>query len=132
MTVIVVGRSPKKMDAATAVLASHGFAAIGVFSEAEAARAISEHDELLAVVAGGSIDEPAQERLRAAAEPKGAVLITAYIGHDDPTLHFENHVIPKLAAARDRANQQTGESAPDESRPRPGRPTSGRQGHADG
>jgi hypothetical protein len=78
MRVIVVGRSPEKMDAAIAVLESHGFAAIGVFSEPEAARAISEQDELFAVVAGGSIDELAQERLRAAAEPKGAVLITAY------------------------------------------------------
>ena len=104
MTVIVVGRSPEKMDAAITVLESHGFAATGVFSEQEAARAIAEQDELFAVVAGGSIDEPAQERLRAAAAPKGAVLITAYIGHDDPTVHFENHVIPKLADARDRAH----------------------------
>jgi CBS-domain-containing membrane protein len=104
MRVIVVGRSPEKMDAAIAVLESHGFAATGVFSEQEAARAIAEQDELFAVVAGGSIDQPAQERLRAAAGPKGAVLITAYIGHDDPKVHFENHVIPKLADARDRAH----------------------------
>jgi hypothetical protein len=61
---------------------------------------------------------------------KGAVLITAYIGHDDPKVHFENHVIPKLAAARDRTNQQTGVNEPDETRPRSGRPMSGCQGHA--
>jgi saccharopine dehydrogenase-like NADP-dependent oxidoreductase len=112
MRVIVVGRSPEKMDAAIAVLESHGFTATGVFSEQEAACAIAEQDELVAVVAGGSIDEPAQERLRAAAAPKGAVLITAYIGHDDPTGHFTNHVIPKLADPRDRAHQQTGEGLP--------------------
>jgi CBS-domain-containing membrane protein len=112
MRVIVVGRSPEKMDAAIAVLESHGLAAIGVFSEQEALRAVAEQDELLAVVAGGSIDEPAQERLRAAAAPKGAVLITAYIGHDDPTGHFTNHVIPKLADARDHAHQHTGERLP--------------------
>jgi threonine dehydrogenase-like Zn-dependent dehydrogenase len=106
MRVIVVGRSPEKMDAAIAVLESHGYAAIGVFSEPEAARAISEQNDLFAVVAGGSIDEPAQERLRAAAEPKGAVLITAYIGQDDPSVHFENHVIPQLAAARDPAENR--------------------------
>jgi hypothetical protein len=107
MTVIVVGRSPEKMDVATAVLESRGFAAVGVFSEQEAARVIAEHDKLLAVVAGGSIDEPAQDRLRAAAAAKGAVLITAYIGHDDPKAHFTNHVMPKLIDARDRAHRQT-------------------------
>lgn len=117
MTVIVVGRSPEKMDVAIAVLESHGFAAVGVFSEQEAARVIADHDQLLAVVAGGSIDEPAQDRLRAAATPKGAVLITAYIGHDDPKVHFTNHVMPKLIGARDRTNQQTGEAPPRDSIP---------------
>lgn len=98
MRVIVVGRTPEKMAAAIAVLESHGYAATGVFSEDEAARAIADHDELFAVVAGGAIDEPARDRLRAAAEPKGAVLVTAYIGNDDPTVHFTDHVIPKLVA----------------------------------
>jgi hypothetical protein len=102
LSVIVIGRTPEKMHAAITVLESHGYAPTGVFSEQEAARAVAEHDELFAVVAGGSIDEPAQERLRAAAASKGAVLVTAYIGNDDPTAHFTNHVIPKLADARDR------------------------------
>jgi hypothetical protein len=101
LRVVVVGRSPEKMEVATAVLESHGFAATGVFSEEEARRAIDEHDELFAVVAGGSIDEPAQDRLRAAAASKGAVLITAYIGHEDPEAHFTQTVIPKLVEARD-------------------------------
>lgn len=101
LSVVVVGRSPEKMDVAVAVLESHGFVATGVFSEQEALRAIAALDELFAVVAGGSIDEPAQDRLRAAAAPKGAVLITAHIGHDDPEAHFGTHVIPKLIAARD-------------------------------
>ena len=99
--VVVVGRLPEKMSRATAVLESHGFVATGVFSEDEAWRAIAEHEQLFAVVAGGSIDEAAQDRLRAAAAPKGAVLITASIGHDDPTVHFTQHVIPKLIEARD-------------------------------
>jgi hypothetical protein len=99
--VVVVGRSPEKMKVATAVLESHGFAATGVFSEDEARRAIAEREELFAVVAGGSIDEAAQDRLRAAAAPKGAVLIPASIGHDDPEVHFTEHVIPKLIEARD-------------------------------
>jgi CheY-like chemotaxis protein len=99
--VVVVGRSPEKMKVATAVLESHGFAATGVFSEDEARLAIAEQEQVFAVVAGGSIDEAAQARLRAAAAPKGAVLITASIGHDDPEVHFTEHVIPKLIEARD-------------------------------
>ena len=90
------------MRVTTAVLESHGFAAIGVFSEDEARLAIAEEEQLFAVVAGGSIDETAQDRLRAAAAPKGAVLITASIGHDDPRVHFTQYVIPKLIKARDR------------------------------
>jgi len=100
--VIVVGRSPEKMEVATAVLESHGFAATGVFSEDEARRAIAEQELVFAVVAGGSIDEAGQARLRAAAGPKGAVLVTASIGHDDPGVHFTEHVVPKLIEARDR------------------------------
>ena len=60
LNVIVVGRSPEKMRVATAVLESHGFAATGVFSEDEARLAIAEEEQLLAVVAGGSIDEAGQ------------------------------------------------------------------------
>ncbi|HMJ04561.1 MAG TPA: hypothetical protein VK506_16585 [Conexibacter sp.] len=101
-TVLVVGRSPEKMEQATAVLESHGFAATGVFSEQEALNAIARREALFAVVAGGFLDEPAQDRLRAAAAPKGAVLVTAHIGHDDPTAHFTDKVVPKLVAARDR------------------------------
>jgi hypothetical protein len=102
--VIVVGRAPEKMAAATAVLESHGFAATGVFSEEEARRVIAKHDRLFAVVAGGSIDDAGQNRLRAAAALKGAVLITANIGHDDPTVYFTESVIPRLIEARDRAH----------------------------
>jgi len=100
--VIVVGRSPEKMEVAAAVLESHGFATTGVFSEDQARRAIAEQEQLFAVIAGGSIDEAAQARLRAAAAPKGAVLITASIGRDDPRVHFTEHVVPKLIEARDR------------------------------
>jgi hypothetical protein len=97
-----VGRSPEKMKVALAVLESHRFAATGVFSEDEARRAIADHEQLFAVIAGGSIDEAGQARLRAAAAPKGAVLITASIGHDDPAVHFTEHVVPKLIEARER------------------------------
>jgi hypothetical protein len=90
------------MQKAIAVLESGDFAATGVFSEQEALRAIARTDKLFAVVAGGSIDGPARERLRAAATSKGAVLITARIGHDDPAAHFTEQVIPVLVSARDR------------------------------
>jgi hypothetical protein len=100
--VVVVGRSPEKMDKVKAVLSSHGFAATGVFSQQDALNAITEHDDLFAVVAGGSVDQPAQDQLKAAAASKGAVLVTANIGHDDPVVHFTEHVIPKLIEARDR------------------------------
>jgi hypothetical protein len=102
LQVIVVGRAPEKMAITTAVLAAHGFAAIGVFSEEEARRAITEHERLFAVVTGGSINELAQKRLRAAASLKGAALITANIGQDDPRVHFTTQVVPKLIAVRDR------------------------------
>lgn len=111
LNVVVVCRSPEKMDRAAAVLEAHGFAATGVSSEQEALGAMAEHDELFAVVAGGSVDEPAQDHLRAAVAAKDAVLITAYIVHDDPTARFANHVIPKLIDARNRARQRTGERA---------------------
>lgn len=100
--VIVVGRDPEKMKPAVAVLESAGFAATGVFSEAEAMTAIADHTDLFAVVAGGFLDEPARDRLGAAAAAKNAVLVTAAIGHDDPAMHFTDHVVPKLIEARDR------------------------------
>ena len=116
LNVIVVGRSPEKMRVATAVLDSHGFAATGVFSEDEARLAIAEEEQLLAVVAGGSIDEAGRDRLRVGAVPKGAVLITASIGHDDPKVYFTDHVIPKLVEAtgnrHDRRNRTSGATGP--------------------
>ena len=105
LMVIVVGRAPEKMAAARAVLEAHGFGTTGVFSEEEARRAIAEHRGLFAVVAGGSIDEAGQNRLRAAAAPKGATLITANIGHDDPKVHFTENVIPRLIEARERSHE---------------------------
>ncbi len=99
-TVVVVGRSPEKMRAATAVLERHGFAVVGVFTEADALRAIAAADALLAVVAGGSVSAPARERLRAAAASRGAVIVDAAIGHADPTAHFTSEVLPHLIAAR--------------------------------
>jgi hypothetical protein len=105
LKVIVVGRAPEKMAIATAVLESHGFAATGVFSEDEARRAIAEHDRIFAVVAGGSIDEAGQDRLRAAAAQKGAVLIPANIGHADPKVHFTEIIVPRLIEARSSAHE---------------------------
>jgi hypothetical protein len=100
--VIVVGASRDKMEIALEVIKSHGFAATGVFSEAEAQQAITAHQTLFAVVTGGAIEEPARDRLRAAAATKGAVLIAASIGHDDPKTYFTENVIPKLLKERDR------------------------------
>ena len=99
-TVVVLGRSPEKMRAVTTVLEKQGFAVVGVFTEADALRAIAAHDSVLAVVAGGSVSAPARERLRAAAEPQGAVIVDTAIGHADPTAHFTNEVLPHLIAAR--------------------------------
>jgi hypothetical protein len=53
-------------------------------------------------VVGGSVDPAARDRLKAAAASKGAVLVTANIGHDDPKVYFTEHVVPKLIRARDR------------------------------
>ena len=99
-TVVVVGRSPEKMRAASTVLETRGFAVVGVFTEAAALRAIAAHDSLLAVVAGGSVSAAARERLRAAAEIRGAVIVDAAIGHADPAEHFTSEVLPHLIAAR--------------------------------
>jgi hypothetical protein len=101
LSVVVVGRSPEKMKPATAVLMSHGFAPIAAFSEQHAHLAIAARDELFAIVTGGAIDQPARDRLRSAAAQKGAILVTAHIGHDDPETHFTNEVLPKLIKARD-------------------------------
>jgi hypothetical protein len=99
-TVVVLGRAPEKMRAASTVLETHGFAVVGVFTEADALRAIDAHDSLLAVVAGGSVSAAARERLRAAAAAHGAVIVDAAIGHADPTAHFTSEVLPHLIAAR--------------------------------
>jgi saccharopine dehydrogenase-like NADP-dependent oxidoreductase len=98
-TVVVLGRSPEKMRAASAVLETHGFAVVGVFTEADALRVIAGHDSLLAVVAGGSVSAAARERLRAAAA-HGVVIVDAAIGHADPAAHFTSEVLPHLIAAR--------------------------------
>jgi hypothetical protein len=99
-TVVVVGRSPEKMRAATSVLEGHGFTVIGVFTEADALRAIAGSDGLLAVVAGGSVSDAARERLRAAAASRGGVIVDTAIGHADPAEHFTSEVLPHLVAAR--------------------------------
>jgi hypothetical protein len=99
-TVVVLGRSPEKMRAATTVLVTQGFAVVGVFTEAEALRAIAGYDSLLAVVAGGSVSAAARERLREAAAAHGAVIVDAAIGHADPAAHFTSEVLPHLIAIR--------------------------------
>jgi hypothetical protein len=101
-TVVILGRSPEKMRAASTVLEAHGFAVDGVFTEADALRAIAAHDSLLAVVAGGSVSATARERLRAAAAAHGAVIVDAAIGHANPSEHFTSEVLPHLIAARTR------------------------------
>jgi hypothetical protein len=99
-TVVVVGRSPEKMQEASAVLEGHGFTVVGVFTEADALRAIAGSDALLAVVAGGSVSDAARDRLRAAATSRGAVTVDTAIGHANPTAHFTSEVLPHLVAAR--------------------------------
>jgi hypothetical protein len=110
-TVVVVGRSPEKMRAVTTLLEGHGFTVVGVFTEADALRAIAGSHGLLAVVAGGSVSGTARERLRAAAASRGAVIVDAAIGHADPTAHFTSEVLPHLVAARTaRAASRSGEA----------------------
>jgi hypothetical protein len=110
-TVVVVGRSPEKMQAATTVLEQHGFAVVGVFTEVDALRAIAGSDGLLAVVPGGSVSDAARDRLRAAAASRGAVIVDAAIGHDDPASYFTSEVVPHLVAARKaRAAPRSGET----------------------
>jgi hypothetical protein len=94
--VIVVGRSPDKMREAIAVLRTAGFTTTGTFDRDHALDAITAHDRLLAVVAGGSVDEQFEAELRAAAEPKGAQVVRAFIGDQDPARHFQDHVLPQL------------------------------------
>jgi hypothetical protein len=94
--VIVVGRAPEKMREALDVLRSAGFTATGTFNRGEALAAIAAQDRLFAVVAGGSVDEQFEADLRAAGEPKGAQVVRAQIGHDDPGRHFRDHVLPQL------------------------------------
>jgi rhodanese-related sulfurtransferase len=99
-TVVVVGRSPAKMRAATTVLEKRGFTVVGVFTEADALQAMAGSDDLLAVVAGGSVSAAARDRLRAAAASRCAVIVDAAIGHADPAAHFTSEVLPRLVAAR--------------------------------
>jgi hypothetical protein len=94
--VVVVGKSPEKMDKALGVLRSAGFVATGAFERQEALAAIAAHDRLVAVVAGGSVDEQLEADLRAATEPKGGKVVRAYIGHEDPAQHFRDYVLPQL------------------------------------
>ena len=99
-TVVVLGRSPEKMRAASTVLETHGFAVVGVFSEANTLRAIVGHHSLLAVVAGGSVWPQPGSGYGWQRQPRGAVIIDAAIGHADPAAHFRSEVLPHLIAAR--------------------------------
>jgi hypothetical protein len=98
--VIVVGRSPEKMQQALQVLDSAGFAATGTFNRDEALAAIAAQDTLLAVVAGGSVGPKTEAELRAAAEAKGGRVVRANIGDSDPTQHFIAYVLPQLEKLR--------------------------------
>src|SRR4029450_2470965 len=82
--VVVVGRSPEKMRRAVEVLESAGFAATGTFDRDEAMAAITAHDTLLAVVAGGSVDRETEAELRAAVEARGGHVGRASIGGEHP------------------------------------------------
>jgi predicted outer membrane protein len=106
--VIVVGRSPDKMREAIDVLRTAGFTVTGTFDRDQALDAIATHDELFAVVAGGSVDQQLEAELCAAAEPKGAGVVRAFIGHQDPARHFEDHVLPQLEqlAARQQGQER--------------------------
>ncbi len=95
--VVVVGRSPEKMRQALEVLESAGFAATGTFDRDEAMAAITAHDTLFAVVAGGSVGRETEAELHAAAEARGGHVVRANIGDDDPTQHFIEYVLPQLA-----------------------------------
>lgn len=101
--VVVVGRSREKMQQALQVLESAGFAATGTFSRNEAMAAIAARDELLAVVAGGSVDAETEAELRAAAEARGGHVVRANIGDSDPTHHFVEYVLPQLQKLRSTA-----------------------------
>lgn len=103
--VIVVGRAPEKMRDALDVLRSAGFTATGTFSRGEALAAIAAQDRIFAVVAGGSVDDQLEVELQAAGETKGAQVVRAYIGHDDPTRHFQDHVLPQLEQLAARRHQ---------------------------
>jgi hypothetical protein len=98
--VVVVGRSPEKMQRALQVLESAGFAATGTFNRDEAMAAMTAQDELFAVVAGGSVDQETEGELRAAAEAKGGHLVRANIGDSDPMQHFVEYVLPQLEKLR--------------------------------
>ena len=98
--VVVVGRSPEKMQQALRVLESAGFAATGAFSRDEAMAAMAARDELLAVVAGGSVDAETEAELRAAAGARGGHVVRANIGDTDPTHHFVEYVLPQLEELR--------------------------------
>jgi hypothetical protein len=101
--VIVVGRSPEKMQQALQVLESAGYAATGTYNRDEAMAAITAHDTLFAVVAGGSVSPKTEAELRAAAEAKGGRVVRANIGDSDPAQHFIASVLPQLEKLRSEA-----------------------------
>jgi hypothetical protein len=101
--VVVVGRSPVKMREALRVLESADFPSTGTFNRDEAMAAITAHDTLFAVVAGGSVGRETEAELRAAAEAKGGHLVRANIGDSDPTQHFIDYVLPQLEKLRSTA-----------------------------
>jgi hypothetical protein len=98
--VVVVGRSPEKMQQALQVLESAGYAATGTFNREEAIAAIAANNRLFAVVAGGSVDPETEAELRAAAEARGGHVVRASIGDSDPTQHFIEFVLPQLQKLR--------------------------------
>lgn len=100
MLVIIAGKEPEKMRAAVAAVEAAGFETRATFSEHEALAAIEQSNGLLAVVAGGVIDDTAYSRLALATAPRGAILMRTKIGHEDPREHFERDVVPRLLAAR--------------------------------
>ncbi|MGK5529383.1 hypothetical protein [Streptomyces sp. URMC 129] len=95
MSVLIIGRSRRIVDKATAALRRHGFEAAGVTADADAARLLTAGG-VTALVIGGGVGPASRDHLTGLARTADTAVIHGRLGLGGVRRYVRRHVIPAL------------------------------------